>query len=117
MDLFEKAKELGGKIKETQEYQELERASQSLKDDPEAQQIIQEVQESQNNMEFSQKAGVEPSEEQTNQFNSLKEKMMSNLTVRSYMKAQEDFNNFMKQVNESISSGITGEEGQEESGE
>ncbi len=115
MSLFEKAKELGNQIKETQEYQELERAGESLKQDQEAQQLIQEVQEVQNNIEFSQKAGVEPSEEQTNNFNQLREKMMSNLTVRNYMKAQEDFNNFMKQVNEAISSGISGDE--EEDGE
>ena len=110
MEVFEKAKELGNQIKETQEYQELERVSQTLKDDPEAQQIIQQVQESQNSIEFSQKAGVEPGQEQVDQFNSLKDQMMSNLTVRNYMKAQEDFNNFMKKVNEAISSGITGEE-------
>jgi len=110
LDLFEKAKELGSKIKETQEYQELERVSNSLKEDPEAQQLIQQVQETQNSMEFSQKSGVQPEQEQVDQFNALKEQMMSNLTVRNYMKAQEDFSNFMKQVNEAISSGITGEE-------
>jgi len=117
VSLFEKAKELGNQIRETQEYQELERCSESLKEDSEAQQIIQNVQEAQNSIEFSQKAGVEPSEDQNNQFNQLREQMMANLTVRNYMKAQEEFNNMMKQVNEAISTGITGESGAEESAE
>jgi len=106
--LEDKAKELGQEIKETEEYKELERAGDNLKDDPSAQELIQAVQEAQKTIEFSQQSGVEPPEEQTTNFNNLREQMHGNLTVRSFMKAQEDFNNVMKSVNDAISEGITG---------
>ncbi len=109
MSLEDKAKELGQEIRETEEYQELERAGDNLKSDPTAQELIQAVQEAQKTLEFSQQSGVQPGEEQVTNFNNLREQMHSNLTVRSFMKAQEDFNNVMKTVNDAISYGITGE--------
>ena len=117
LSLHEKARELGREIRETEEYKELERLGEKLKEDSEAQQLIQNVQEAQKNIEFAQQAGVQPSEDQTQEFNNLREQMQSNITVRSFMKAQEEFNNIMKEVNDSISKGMTNEEEGEKDGE
>ncbi len=116
MDLNEKAKDLGREIRKTDAYQELERAGENLKQDDQAQQLVQQVQEVQRQMEFSQQAGVQPDQQQMQQFAQLREQMQSNITVKAFMKAQEEFNNVMKEVNEAISEGVTGEseEGEEE---
>jgi len=116
LDLNEKAKDLGREIRKTDAYQELERAGENLKQDDQAQQLVQQVQEVQRQMEFSQQAGVQPDQQQMQQFAQLREQMQSNITVKAFMKAQEEFNNVMKEVNEAISEGVTGEseEGEEE---
>lgn len=117
MDLNEKAKELGQEIRKTDAYQELERAGENLKEDPQAQELIQQVQEAQRQIEFSQQAGVQPDQEQIEKFTQLREQMQTNITVKAFMKAQEDFNNIMKDINEAISEGVTGEKPGEEGGE
>ncbi len=112
MELQEKAKDLGREIRDTSEYEELKRSEDNLSGDPAAQEIIQEVQEVQQQIETAQRMGVQPNEEQMNKFNELRQKMHENLTVRSFIKAQEELNELMKTVNESISEGITGEKPQ-----
>ncbi len=106
MSVIEKAKELGIEISKTEQYQELERVSENMQADPEANQMIKEVQELQQQIQFAQQSGVQPSEEQIQQFNDLKGKMDTNLTIQAYAKAQNDFSQFMQEVNSAISEGI-----------
>ncbi len=114
MVLLEKAKELGRELRSTEAFQELERTNEQFKVDAAAQQLVQEVQEAQQALQFSQQSGVQPSEEQVNAFNQKKENLNTNITVRSLMKAQETFNKMMEEVNEAISEGMKGEENIEE---
>ncbi len=109
MSVIEKAKELGQEIRKTEEYQELERVSENMQDDSEASQMIKEIQELQQQIQFAQQSGVQPSEEQIKQFNDLKSKMDTNLTIQAYAKAQNDFSQFMQEVNSAISEGINPE--------
>lgn len=109
MTVIEKAKELGREIKETDEFKELERANESIKEDQIASKIIEDINDIQQKINFSQNSGVQPSPEQISQFNDLKEKMESNLTIQSFMKAQEQFNEIMQNINSAISEGIGGE--------
>ncbi len=106
VDVHKKAKELGNEIKKTEEYQELERTSKNVQENPEANQMIQEMQELQQKIQFAQQSGVEPSQEQVQQFNDIKAKMDANLTIQAYGKAQEAFNQLMQDINNSISEGI-----------
>ncbi len=106
MSVFEKAKELGNEIRQTEEYQELERTSQNVQENTEANQMIKEIQELQQQIQFAQQSGVQPSQEQVQQFNDMKAKMDANLTIQAYAKAQESFNQLMQNVNSSISEGI-----------
>ncbi len=117
MAINEKAKDLGKEIRETPEYQELERTGENLKADSSAQQLIQDVQEIQRQIEFAQQSGVQPDQEQVAKFNDLREQMHANISVRNFMKAQEEFNSIMKSVNDAISEGITGEAPTDETGE
>jgi len=111
---IEKAKELGRVIRETSEYLELEKANENIKADEAASQIIEQINEVQEQINFAQQSGVEPSSEQISQFNDLKDKMQNNLTIQSFIKAQEQFNQVMQDINNAISEGLTGEESSEE---
>jgi len=108
-----KAKELGNEISKTEEYQELERTSKNVQENNEANQMIEKIQELQQNIQFAQQSGVQPSEDQIQQFNELKQQMNSNLTIQAYAKAQEEFNKLMQEVNSAISSGIKPEENED----
>ncbi len=114
MDVEKKAKELGNEIAKTEEYQELERTSKNVQENTEANQMIEKVQELQQNIQFAQQSGVQPSEELTQQFNDLKQQMNANLTIQAYAKAQEAFNQLMSDVNSAISKGIKPEEDEEQ---
>lgn len=106
MSVIEKAKELGQEIRKTGEYKELKRVTENIEQDTEANNMIKEIQDLQKQIQFSQQSGVQPSEDQINQFNSLKTKMDTNLTIQAYAKAQNDFSQFMQEVNSAISDGI-----------
>ncbi len=114
MNVIEKAKELGEEIRKTEEYQELERVSENMQQDADANHMIKEIQELQQQIQFAQQSGVQPSEDQIQQFNNLKSKMDSNLTIQAYAKAQNDFSQFMQEVNSAISEGINPEAGKGE---
>lgn len=109
MSVMEKARELGKEIRNTAEYKELERVTGNVKEDADANKMIQDIQELQQQMQFAQQSGVEPSQDQINQFNDLKSKMDSNLTIQAYAKAQNEFSQFMQSVNNAIGEGISPE--------
>lgn len=110
MSVFEKAKELGMEIRKTEEFKELERTSKNVNEDSQASHTIEEIQNLQQKMQFAQQSGVQPSQEQIDQFNDMKNEMNTNLTIQAYIKAQNDFSSFMQEVNQAISSGISPEE-------
>ena len=114
MELMEKARELGRALRTTETFQELERTNEQFREDEAAQQLVQAVQEAQQALQFSQQSGVQPTEEQINSFNEKKDTLQTNITVRSLMKAQDTFNEMMKEVNEAISEGMKGDESTEE---
>jgi cell fate (sporulation/competence/biofilm development) regulator YlbF (YheA/YmcA/DUF963 family) len=109
MSVMDKARELGKEIRTTEEYKELERTTGNIKDDADANKMIQEIQELQQQIQFAQQSGVQPSQEQIDQFNSLKGKMDTSLTIQAYAKAQNDFSEFMQTVNNAIGEGISPE--------
>ncbi len=109
MVIIEKAKELGREIKNTPEFKELEKANENIKEDQLASKIIEDINDIQQKISFSQNSGVQPSPEHVSQFNDLKDKMESNLTIQSFMKAQEKFSEVMQNINSAISEGISGE--------
>lgn len=108
MTVIEKAKELGNEIKETEEYKELERANQNIKDDELASKIIDDINDIQQKISFAQSSGVQPDQDQITQFNELKSQMDSNLTILGFIKAQEKFSQIMQEINQAISEGIGG---------
>lgn len=109
MSVMDRARELGKEIRTTEEYKELERTTGNIKDDANANKMIQDIQELQQQIQFAQQSGVQPSQEQIDEFNSLKGKMDTSLTIQAYAKAQNDFSEFMQTVNNAIGEGISPE--------
>ncbi len=114
MDMLEKARALGKEIRKTEEYKELERTTGNVQSDPEANRLIEEIQKIQQQLQFSQQSGVQPSQEQIDQFNDAKEKMDASLTIQAYSKARNNFDQLMQNVNSAISEGINPQEEQKE---
>ncbi len=106
MGVLDKAKELGKEIRTTDEYKELVRTSGNVQENSEANDIINEIQKLQQQIQFAQQSGVQPNQEQIEEFNNLKGKMDSNITIQAYVKAQENFNQIMQDVNQAISQEI-----------
>ncbi len=113
MSVIAKAKELGKEIRKTEQYRELERVSENMQEDAEANQMVKEIQDLQQQIQFAQQSGVQPSQEQIEEFNNLKNKMDTSLTIQAYAKAQNDFSEFMQDVNSAISEGISPGESQD----
>ncbi|MDO9533780.1 MAG: YlbF family regulator [Bacillota bacterium] len=74
---------------------------------------MKELQEVQKQIEFAQRSGVPPTQEQGEKFNAIRQKMEANSSVQDFMKAQQLFNTVMETVNNAIGKGITGEENQQ----
>ncbi len=108
MSVFEKAKELGQEIKESQEYKEVRKTGQDIHDNADAQQIIQDIQTVESQLEFAQNAGIEPTQEQIDEFNNIQSKMEGNSLIQAYLKAQDDYSQLMQKINQSISEEING---------
>ena len=106
MSVMEKAMGLGKEISKTEQYKELERVTQNMEEDTAASKMINDIQELQQQMQFAQQSGVEPSAEQIQLFNDIKTKMDSSLTIQAYARAQNEFSQFMQEINYAIGEGI-----------
>ncbi len=113
MNIIEKAKELGAEIRKSDQYKELARTSENVQADPEASRLVEEIQKIQQQIQFSQQSGVQPSEEQISEFNEAKGKMDASLSIQAYARARNDFDQLMKNVNSAIGEGIEPDKEQE----
>jgi cell fate (sporulation/competence/biofilm development) regulator YlbF (YheA/YmcA/DUF963 family) len=109
MSLFERAKDLGKEIRSTEEFKELEKANLVVKEDELAVKIIEDINEIQQKLSFSERAGVEPDSELLSRFDKLRDRMENNNSIKLLIEAQENFGNVMQQINNAITEGLTGE--------
>lgn len=68
--------------------------------------MVEEIQKLQQQIQFAQQSGVQPSQEQIQQFQDMKGRMDTSLTIQAYAKARGDFDQLMQDVNSAISEGI-----------
>ncbi|MGF7186628.1 cell fate (sporulation/competence/biofilm development) regulator YlbF (YheA/YmcA/DUF963 family) [Desulfitispora alkaliphila] len=111
MSVIEQAKTLGAAIASSPELEQLKNAEARMTVDPTAGEIIQEFQQKQQELQQLQMQGKELTEEQKQAVESLEAKMQGNDSISSYMKAQQDFEQLLQQVNTIISSAISGDQG------
>lgn len=108
--LFGKARELGAAMSETEEFRRLEEAEEGMNRDLEAQALLKGIQEAEQTLRQLQQSGLQPTQEQMEDFHAKREQMTENAAVSRFMKAQEEFGSVVQEVNGAISEGMKGEE-------
>jgi len=113
-EIIEQAEELGKQLKETPQYKELQTAEEDLSDDPQAQILMQSVQQAQQKIQNVQQAGMQPTEDQVQSLNQASQEMNQNAAVMRFLQAKEEFEEILRSVNQSIGEGLREEEEEEE---
>ncbi len=106
MSVKDKAAELAGAIKETEEFQNLQSAENRISLDPKAQDLVEEMQEKQNQLQQAQAQGQQPSSDVIQDLQQLQNQMKLNTTLQNLFKAQESFNELMQSVNQVITENL-----------
>lgn len=110
MSIMNKAKDLGDALVESSEYKELLVAQDTMQANEEAQGILQEFQQKQQMVQMMTMNGQEATDEVRKELEALQTKMQENEDIKSFMKAQNKFNQVMQTVNQVISAALAGEE-------
>ncbi len=106
MEVTEKAMELAEAIKETDEFQELQSAESRISLDPNAQDLVNELQTKQDELLQAQSSGQQPNAQTVQDLQQLQNQMKLNTTLQNYLKAQQAFNDLMQEVNTVISENL-----------
>lgn len=107
----EKAREVGRLLAQTSEYQALKRANTRLSEDREATPLLQRLAGLQDEFARAMRTGVEPPEEQQDEYEQLMERLQVMTVYQSVVAAQSNFDRLMMRINEDIARGIeTGEQ-------
>lgn len=106
MSVKDKAAELAEAIKETEEFQDLQSAENRISLDPQAQDLVEELQEKQNKLQEAQAQGQQPSSDVIQDLQQLQNQMKLNTTLQNLFKAQESFNELMQSVNQVITDNL-----------
>ena len=104
--LEERAKELGRLIGQSQEYQTVKRANDTLTSDPEAMTILAEMEKLRATAQELMARGEEPPPEIERQLDDLLTSVQSNAAYQRVIVAQENFDKLMARANAWILEGI-----------
>lgn len=97
-NVFEKARELGASIIESEEFKEIQKRENEMIKDANAQVLLKKFHELQSLQREKTKNGGALSPEETAEFEQLQLKLVENTTVKSFSEAQEKFQAMMNQV-------------------
>ena len=104
--IYEMAKELGGALARTDEYQALKASNEAIEEDRELVEIRNEIQSLEQRIEASLKAGQEPDDELKQAYGEAAEKLQSKPAFQRVVAAQANFEKVMYKVNETVAKGI-----------
>lgn len=103
MSVNDKAQALAEAIKDTEEFQNLRSAENRISLDPNAQDLVNELQDKQSQLMQAQQAGQEPQANLVQGLEQIQNQMKLNTTLQHLFKAQQSFNDLMQEVNQTIS--------------
>jgi cell fate (sporulation/competence/biofilm development) regulator YlbF (YheA/YmcA/DUF963 family) len=109
--IHEMAKELGGALARTDEYQALKHAMSAADDDRDLVEIRNRIQSLEEQFEALMRAGKEPDDELKQAYGSAAEELQAMPGFQRLVAAQTNFEKVMYKVNETVTKGI--EEGAE----
>ncbi|MBO8169683.1 MAG: YlbF family regulator [Thermoanaerobacteraceae bacterium] len=107
MSFETKAQEFAVALKKTKEYQDLEAAQARIKLDPFAQELIADLEQTQQKIYQAQVQG-QPVDKEIQQFQLLQQKAMNNAALKQLFAAQENFGKIMEQANNIITRELFG---------
>jgi cell fate (sporulation/competence/biofilm development) regulator YlbF (YheA/YmcA/DUF963 family) len=104
--IYEMAKDLGGALARTDEYQALKRASDAAEQDRDMVTLRNRIQELEEKLEAMIRAGQEPDEDMKKDYASTAEELQALSSFQSVIAAQTNFEKVMYKVNETVAKGI-----------
>jgi cell fate (sporulation/competence/biofilm development) regulator YlbF (YheA/YmcA/DUF963 family) len=104
--IYEMARELGGALARTDEYQALKRAMDASADDRELVEIKNRLDALEAQVEASFRAGVEPNDELKKAYTDATEELQTLAGYQRLVAAQTNFEKVMYKVNQTVAEGI-----------
>jgi cell fate (sporulation/competence/biofilm development) regulator YlbF (YheA/YmcA/DUF963 family) len=104
--IYDMAKELGGALARTDEYQALKRAMDAVGDDRELTEIRNRLEGLESRIEASLRAGQEPDDEIKKEYGEATEELQSLPGYQRLVAAQSNFEKVMYKVNQTVAEGI-----------
>ena len=104
--IYEMARELGGALARTDEYQALKRAMDASADDRDLVEIRNRIDSLEGQVEASLRAGQEPSDELKKAYTDAMEELQTLAGYQRLVAAQSNFEKVMYKVNQTVAEGI-----------
>jgi cell fate (sporulation/competence/biofilm development) regulator YlbF (YheA/YmcA/DUF963 family) len=104
--IYEMAKELGGALARTDEYQALKRAGEAVDNERELVELRNRLKGLEERIEASLRAGQEPEEDVAKAYQEAAEELQSKPTFQRFVAAQSNFDKMMYKVNETMARGL-----------
>jgi cell fate (sporulation/competence/biofilm development) regulator YlbF (YheA/YmcA/DUF963 family) len=104
--IYEMAKELGGALARTDEYQALKRASDGADEDRELVELRNRLGALEQSIEASLRAGQQPDEEVAQSYQDAAEQLQAKPAFQRFVAAQANFDKVMYKVNETMARGL-----------
>ncbi|MGI9179598.1 MAG: YlbF family regulator [Longimicrobiaceae bacterium] len=102
----ERAREIGRLLAQTEEYKALRNANDRLAGDQETVALLNRLADLQEELTRSLRGGIEPSQEQQQEYEGLVEQLEGRSIYQGVVAAQSNFDRLMMRVNEEIGRGI-----------
>jgi cell fate (sporulation/competence/biofilm development) regulator YlbF (YheA/YmcA/DUF963 family) len=104
--IYEMAKQLGGALARTEEYQALKRASDAAEEERELVELRNRIASIEAELEASLRAGKEPADDLKEQYAAVAGELQAMPAFQRVVAAQANFEKVMYKVNETVAQGI-----------
>jgi cell fate (sporulation/competence/biofilm development) regulator YlbF (YheA/YmcA/DUF963 family) len=104
--IYDMARELGGALARTDEYQAFKRAMDATADDRELIEIRNRIERLEAQIEADLRAGREPSDEMKNDYGDAAQELQRLAAYQRLIAAQSNFEKVMYKVNQTVAEGI-----------
>jgi len=104
--IYEMAKDLGGALARTDEYQALKASNEAVEEDRELVELRNRIQALEQRIEASLRANQEPDEELKTSYSAAAEEMQAKPAFQRVVAAQANFEKVMYKVNETMAQGL-----------
>jgi cell fate (sporulation/competence/biofilm development) regulator YlbF (YheA/YmcA/DUF963 family) len=104
--IYDMAKELGGALARTDEYQALKRASEAVDQERELVELRNQLRGLEERIEASLRAGKEPEEDVAQAYQTAAEELQTKPLFQRFIAAQSNFDKMMYKVNETMAQGL-----------